>query len=282
MNTTDTVTIHHLADTHYPLDDGRLAAYVASLGQGGSSLPDLIVHGGDLVNGADNEAGLRAQLTAAKAILDRSAAPVRFLCHSHDRFGDPTGAAGKSFADIIGQPFLQHVSLTGLEIYLLSGSVTFPLDYHPGGVCDPNPPSWGFDIFDPQVLALFDRFVAAHPGRGGRRVLFTHHPVVPFDDLIASAHPDAALVRPYHVVGADSRPRIIATLRRAGIEFVCGGHCHFHSRNIVDGIEFVTTPSFLRERGGRTYPVGFGVLTWDGASLSYAIQPLTARPPLSP
>lgn len=162
--------IHHLTDTHHPFDDGRLAAYVDSIVDGTLDRPDLIVHGADLVQGAETQIGLREQLASAKSILDRADVPVRYLCHTHDRMGDPLAAAGKSFAEIIGQPFIQHTSLPGLDIYLVSGSVAFPAEYQPEHY-DGSPPKWGFDIFDRHVLARFERFVETHPGNGGRRVL---------------------------------------------------------------------------------------------------------------
>ncbi len=265
--------IHHLTDTHHPLDDGRLAGYVDAILEGKIERPDLIVHGADLVNGAPTEAELREQLASAKAILERAGVPVRYLCHNHDRVGDPLEAAGRSFAAIIRQPFIQHVSLPGLEVYLVSGAVTHPAEYHPENY-NGKPPSWGFDIYDKQVLASFERFVADNPGLGGRRVLFTHQPIVPFEDITGTGHPDAALIRPYHVVGEEGRARILATLGRTEIRHVFCGHCHFASRNVVEGVEFVTTPSFLRERAGHTYSVGFRVIALQNDHLAHAVRPV--------
>lgn len=263
--------IHHLTDTHHPFDEGRLAAYVDALRHGTLERPDLILHGGDLVNGAETEAGLREQLASAKATLDRAGVPVRYLCHNHDRVGDPPDAAGRSFAEVIGQPFIQHVSLPGLEVYLVSGAVTHSPEYQPEHY-DGDPPLWGFDFQDGQVLASFERFVAAHPGKGGRRVLFTHQPVVPFEDITATGHPHAAFIRWYHVVGEEGRARVFPALRRTGIRHVFCGHCHFPSRNVVEGVEFVTTPSFLRERDGLAYPIGFRVISWQNDELSHTVR----------
>lgn len=266
-------TVHHLTDTHHPIDDGRLAAYVDALLGGTITRPDLIVHSGDLVNGAETEAGLREQLVSAKSILDRAGVPVRYVCHNHDRVGDPHDAAGRSFAEIIGQPFIQHASLPGLEIYLVSGAVTHCVKYHPDNYTG-NPPKWGFDIFDRHVLANFERFVEEHPGHGGRRMLFTHLPIVPLHDLTSTNHPDAALLRPNYVIGEEGRGRILDTLRRTGVRHVFCGHCHVHSRNVVDGVEFVTTPSFRRERDGNTYHMGFRVISWRAGELNHAVCPV--------
>ncbi len=266
-----TALVHHLTDTHHPADEGRLAAYVDALRDGRLPRPDLIVHGGDLVDGAPTEAALRGQLASAKAILDRAGVPVRHLCHTHDRMGDPPHAGGRSFAEIIGQPFIQHVSLPGLELYLVSGSITHSAEYLPDNYAG-TPPKWGFDIYDMHVLAVLERLVATSPGRGGRRVLFTHLPIVPFDDLASTDHPDAALIRPNYFIGEQGRARILPTLRRTGIRHVFGGHCHLHSRNLVESVEFVTTPSFRRERSGLTYPVGFREIAWRDGELTHAVR----------
>lgn len=263
--------IHHLTDTHHPLDDGRLAAYVNAIRDGTLARPDLIVHGADLVNGAPTEAGLRAQLVSAKAILGRAGVPVHYVCHNHDRVGDPLDAAGRSFAEIIRQPFIQHVSVRGLEVYLVSGAITHPREYQPENY-DGNPPRWGYDIYDKQVLASFERFIAANPGAGGRRILFTHHPIVPFDDVTSTDHPYAAFIRPYHVIQGEGRARILSMLRRMDIRHVFCGHCHFASRNVVEGVEFVTTPSFLRVRDAKDYPTGFRVITWRDGELTHAVH----------
>lgn len=263
--------IHHLTDTHHPIDDGRLSAYVNALHDGTITRPDLIIHGGDLVNGAPSERELREQLSSAKSILDRAGVPVRYLCHTHDRMGDPPHAGGRSFAEIIGQPFIQHVSVPGFELYLVSGSITHAEEYLPDNYTDA-PPKWGFDIFNTHVLALLENLVANAPETGGRRVLFTHLPIVPFDDLADPSHPDAALLRPNYFIGEEGRSRILPTLRRTGIRHVFGGHCHLSSHNVVDGVEFVTTPSFVRVRDGRIYPTGFRVISSRDGELIHTVQ----------
>lgn len=270
-------SLHHLTDTHFPAEEGRLARYVDRIAAlSAAERPDLIVHSGDLVDGGADEAELRAQLAGARALLERAAGagvPYRCLCHSHDRFGEPVEIMGRAFAEVIGQPFVQHLSLPHLEIYLLSGGISASLEYRPATATEP-PPSWGYDIYHPHVRALLERFVDAHPGRGGRRVLFTHHPIVPFRDLTETGHPDARFIRPYHVIGDDSRPQVLACLKRLGFTHVFGGHCHLATRNEVEGIQFLTAPSFLTHRHHieGTYSVGHGVLTWTETSLDYRIE----------
>jgi predicted phosphodiesterase len=260
---------HFLTDTHFPADHGRLARYCTALREGQLPRPSLIIHGGDLVNGAPgDESSLRDQLRQAKDLLDRTGVPWQGICHTHDRFGDPPEATGRSFAEIIGHPFMAHLpAAPGLDFYLLSGSVTFPIAYHPADHHPDALPPHGYDIYQPHVWDAFARFLADHPGQGSRRVLFTHQPIVPFFDLIESAHPDSALIRPYHFLGTEGQTLCLDRLSSLGFQHVYSGHCHLATHNTIRGIEFITAPSFKNHR------TGFASLTWDGTTLTHSIHP---------
>jgi hypothetical protein len=219
------------------------------------------------VDGAPgDESALRTQLQGARELLDATGLPWHGICHSHDRFGDPAEAMGRSFAEVIGHPFMAHLApAPGIDLYLLSGSISLPHAFHPEDHDPQNPPSNGYDIYQPHVWDAFGRFVDANPGSRGRRILFTHQPIVRFSDLIDTGHPDAAHIRHYYFLGQEGCDLCLHHLERLGFQHVVSGHCHLATRNHVRGIEFVTAPSFKNRR------TGFARFTWDGGKLAHTI-----------
>jgi hypothetical protein len=261
-------TLHLLTDIHYPVDGGRLERYARALADGALERPARVIFGGDLVDGhPGDEAGLRAQLREFRLVADGLGVPWHAVCHTHDRFGDPPDAFGRSFMEVLEQPLMNHVSMgSGLDLYLLSGSINCCSLYHPpGGLADPEGGQF-FDIFNEHVWEAFARFVSESPG-GGVRVLITHQPIVPFLDLIDAGHPDVAHIRPYYFLGEEGQALCLKWLETLKIRHVFSGHCHLETRNFRNGIEFVTVPSFKNRR------TGFGVLSWDGWTLRHRVQP---------
>ena len=244
--------IYQLTDTHYPKDNGLLEAFVDAVAGSRIERPGLVLHSGDLVDGAASQQALQSQLRGARALLDRMGVPWRMCCHSHDRFGDPLERAGESFRAVIGQDFIQHLHAEGLDIFMVSGSVTCDRAYQPEG--GGPPPPWGYDLFDPHVVETVERFVTAHAG-GPARMLVYHLPVGP----MRAADIDGGPLRNQITgIGPEGAARILGLCRRSGIRLVLGGHLHINARTVRHGIHFVTTAAFIDA------PRGYRRIEWDG------------------
>jgi 3',5'-cyclic AMP phosphodiesterase CpdA len=249
------ILLYHLTDTHYPSEDGALAAFAAAVVDGSLPRPDLLLHSGDLVNGAKDPETLRGQLAGARRLLDGTGIPWHMCCHTHDRCGDPIETAGESFREVMGQDFLQHLALDGMDVFMVSGSVTCSAPYRPvgGGA----PPSWGYDLFDAHVVEFAEDFIAAR-ARQAFRILVYHLPIGPVRE---GAGGDGVGRRATIGIGEEGRERILGLCRRQGIRLLLGGHAHLNSHRCWEGVHCVTTASFLDA------PRGLRSLRWDGDSL---------------
>lgn len=252
--------IHHLTDTHYPRADSRVADYVAALKRGAlGPPPDLIVHTGDLVDGAQDPQELRRQHQELHAMLETTGIPVLALAHTHDRMGERQGDWGRTFSEIWNQPLARIVALPGgIDLCFLSGSVTQPPLSGPEEV-----PEWGFDVFDYHVLEALEELVARDARPDSYRVLCTHLPV-----LLEPGFPRPGDRYQRPPIGTEGVSRILPTIERLGIRLVLGGHIHKASRHCAGDTEFIVGSACVGD------DAGFGLLTFANGIHSYEFHSL--------
>lgn len=257
------IRIHHLTDTHFPNDHGRLTAYCAHLRSGALGPdPHWILHTGDIVDGAESAEALRSQHLEARGLLEQTGIPYRCLAHNHDRVGESDPARwGSVFQEVYGQPLLQALILDGLELFLLSGAVSASPAFMPPGMAPP--PPWGYDVFDPHVLSSLESLVE-ECSRGGYRVLCTHLPVL----LPSQADHSVWQRHRRRPIGEEGVGRILPVLRRLKIRSVWSGHLHAQVRHFEAGIDFIVGPGFIG-----AHP-GFGEMEWSDGKLQYRFRNL--------
>jgi 3',5'-cyclic AMP phosphodiesterase CpdA len=206
-------TLAHVSDLHFGRHDPALAeALLAALAE---AAPDLVVVSGDLTQRARTE-----QFAAARAFLERVAAPTLVVPGNHDvplwnplrRFFRPRTRFGRYVTSV------RMPSHADEEIAVLGLDTSRRLPFKNGRV------SAG-------QMAELHRFFAAAPA-SATRILVTHHPL---------ALPAGAVAEDFDAVGR-SRAALDA-VARSGVHLMLSGHFHASLSGAASHPAAVTGPA---------------------------------------
>lgn len=242
-------TIIHVTDTHFGSGVSLMESFVEIINQERlCPLPDLIVHTGDIINGYNPTIEThRAQMYAAKTILDRLRAPLLAACHNHDTYGEEI--RGTVFDHVFAAPHVQEVTWNDVHLLLFSGALHSSDVY--GRIPDEGPSEWGFDICTEAGIELLRERLRT--GRGRIKLVFSHAGLVSPRTDPRPADPSQslpALSGGYGYCMPEPRARSIRRLlAEEGVLAHYCGHSHINARHRIDGVTYVSTASLINFPG---------------------------------
>jgi 3',5'-cyclic AMP phosphodiesterase CpdA len=215
--------------------------------------PDAVVVNGDLcINGPDSD----IEVAFAAAALARIKSPVLALPGNHDIGDEPPGQDAKQLVDA---PRLQRW-------YAAFKTDRWSLALGDWGLIGVNAQLFGSGLKqEAEQEAWLDAQLADAAGRN--LALFLHKPL--FIDHEGESEPTIASLN------LEPRLKLLAKLRKAGVQLVVNGHLHQFRDRVVDGIRHVWAPStaFVTSQ-----PIGgdprLGMLTIDVAQAEPMVEVL--------
>lgn len=232
------VRIVHITDSHHQVGHPQLARAIEVI-NGLTRQPDLVVHGGDVVNGYTDEAGLEAQMAEAASILADLQAPLLLTCCNHDTHGE--SVRGETFKCHFHDHWVQDRLLDDVYVIGLSGNVTLQgnlPDADDHAADDP------WRVGEPWSLRLMAERLARQPT--AVKLVFSHVPVFPVRRDLEPCDPAGKDPRKIRFEEKYAhRPDIAAAysklLSQHGVQAHYAGHVHLNGRVTHDGVEYVTT-----------------------------------------
>lgn len=226
----------HITDSHHKSGHPQLALAVGVI-NALEPQPDLVIHGGDIINGYGTPAEMDLEMAEAAEILSRLRAPLIPICCNHDTHGE--AVRGTLFQKHFGGDWVRDFSGHGYYILAVSGSVDIPRDLP---VTEQELGTAPFGVGDPWSLRLFEERFAAHAGL--RKIVFSHKPIFPTRDGLTEEDPEGKPVRiPFHnySLPEEERERVAGVFEAHGVLAHYAGHVHLNARVVRNGVNYVVT-----------------------------------------
>lgn len=262
------IRIVHITDTHHTEGDPRLALAVDAI-LALDPLPDLVVHGGDVVHGYTTPDAHDAQMAEAASILARLPMPVRVICCNHDTHGE--GVRGRCFARHFHSEWMQEWVTESWAVLVLSGCVDIPGNLpiqgdEEDGEGEPLP----YRVGQTWSLRLLETWLRKHADK--RCLVFSHVPVFHLRGSLQRADPDgkpppASFDRVY-ALPHDEADAVHSILRDGNALAHYAGHVHFNGCLLRDGVRYVSTSAV------QSYPGELRILDGEGTSLRHWMHPV--------
>ena len=227
--------IAHLTDSHHRVGDLQLPRAVEAV-RSLDPLPDLVVHGGDVVNGYVPEADLDRQMAEASAILARLPMPTMVLCDNHDTHGE--AVKGAAFARHFHDRWVQAFDAPGLHVLGVSADVDLPGNLPVG----PEEADGTWRETQPWFLRILEERLNSRPGV--TQLVFTHVPVFPVRWGLSRADPEGKAPPgnlDNYALPEPRRSEVAALFARKGVRAHFAGHLHVNGRTDRDGVSYVVT-----------------------------------------
>ncbi|MFP4356371.1 MAG: metallophosphoesterase family protein [Phycisphaerae bacterium] len=228
--------ILHLTDSHHKPGHPQLARAVEVV-NAMDPQPDLVVHGGDIINGYCDDVARRQQMADAAAILQDLRPPLLATCCNHDTHGEHV--RGTCFACHFSDDWVQEHHHDGWAVLAVSGNVDLPGNLPP----DARPEDGTtYRIGENWFLDLLNSWLAEQADR--RCVVFTHKPIVPMRGKLlpedpADKPPPGSLDNYSH--RQPTRARFLEILHRHNVAAHYAGHVHFNAVRTVGSLCCVST-----------------------------------------
>ena len=211
--------IIHLTDSHHKPGHPQLARAVEVI-NALEPQPDLVVHGGDIINGYCDDAVRREQMADAAAILSELRPPLLATCCNHDTHGEDV--RGSCFAEHFSDRWVREHYHGDWAVLAVSGNIdlrgNLPADARPED-------GTTYRIGEGWFLDLLDSWLAEQTNR--RCVVFSHKPIVPLRGKLlpedpAEKPPPGSLDNYSH--RRPTRDRLLEILQRHSMVSVPGGY----------------------------------------------------------
>ncbi len=230
------IRIVHLTDSHHTVGHPQLRRAVDVINDL-EPPADLVVHGGDVINGYAPVEDMHRQAAEAREILDELRPPLLVTCCNHDSHGEPK--RGEVFATHFHRNWVQEARLGDVHILAISGFVDSPDGL---GLTAAEMDATPFCVGQPWSIRLLRQRLSA--AGDARKLVFTHKPVFPLRGDLAPEDPGGKPVRVNFSIyshPSDERKAIAEVFEECGVLAHYAGHVHFNARLEHGGVRYVAT-----------------------------------------
>jgi hypothetical protein len=228
--------IVHITDSHHKVDHPQLARAVEVI-NALDPPADLVVHGGDVINGYADAETMHRQATQASKILSNVRAPLLVTCCNHDTHGEP--CRGRIFSEHFHSRWVQDATIAETYVLAISGNVDDPTDLPRG---EDDPPKGPYRVGQPWSLGVLHERLGASKARV--KLVFTHKPILPLRGELRPEDPSGKAVNfdfSKYAHAPQERQEHMAVLKEHGVQAQYAGHVHFNAHVHNNGLHCIAT-----------------------------------------
>lgn len=233
---TSAVRIVHITDSHHRVGHPQLARAVETINSLDRPV-DLVVHGGDVINGYAEPDEMHRQAAEASEILSRLTAPLMVTCCNHDTHGEPV--RGTIFAEHFHDRWVQEFRKDGVYVLAISGNVDDPTGLE---LTDDEREDRPYRIGRPWSVRLLRQRLSSQDGLP--KLVFTHKPVVPLRGELIPEDPEGKSVSfdfSKYAHKPAPREQLMRVFRECGVVAHYAGHVHLNAHVEEGGLHYVAT-----------------------------------------